>query len=150
MTLNSEIKQKADALINTVGIQAVSSLDSFLVRFPEIEGMMESRTVEDWIFYMTIGGTAAAVMTNRKLTGEESTHIVQSLSNWNKAAGVALEDLLGFIDTSVTTDVGHFEALGLWVFGSIIDKQPSPEETKIASVIGIFLRDSFKDSWGSI
>lgn len=150
MTPNSDITRRAEALIKTVGIQAVSSLDSFLVRFPEIEGMMKNRTLNDWVFYMTIGGTAAAVMTNRKLTEEESTEIVQSLANWNASAKIALENLLAFVDVRAKSGLDHFEALGLWVFGSIIDEQPSTAHTTIASVIGIFLRDSFQGSWDSI
>ena len=150
MTLNTDVKKRADALIKTIGIQAVSSFDAFLDRLPEIEDMMKNRTANDWVFYMTIGGTAAAVMTNRKLTAEESTEIVQSLSNWNKNAAVVLEDLLAFVDSNAKSGMDHFEALGRWLLNRIIDAQPSAEETKIASVIGIFLRDSFKDSWDSI
>jgi len=98
---------------------------------------------------MTIGGTAAAVMANRKLTGEESSEIVQSLANWNADATLALQELLGFIDKNVKSGKDHFSALGQWVLTRITDEQPSTEVSTLADVIGVFLRDSFKGIWGS-
>ncbi len=149
MTRSDEIKKKADKLINTINRLAASSLESFLVKFPEIENMIKNRTEKDWVFNMTIGGTAAAVMMNRKLTGEESTEIVQSLSNWNNDAKVALDNLLGFIDSNAKSGIDHFTALGLWVLSSIKNEPLTQEENTLADVIGIFLRDSFKGSWDS-
>lgn len=149
MTPSNDTKKKADNLIDTANLQAVASFDAFRLRFPEIEDIMKNRETSDWVYYMTIGATAAAVMGDRELTGEESTEIVQSLSNWNSNAQTSLEGLLGFIDIYVKPGVDHFAALGLWVLTSIKNEQPKQEETTLAAVIGQFLRNAFADSWDS-
>ncbi len=152
MIFGNKNRGKARNLIAMANTIAISSLTSFLDKFPDLEPIFKARGAHgpaDWDFFMTVAGVGAALLVVGANPGEEDSHqfgqgLQQHLAKWDPNAPAAFDDLTKFTERNVSAGVDRLTTIGLWVLWNVKQATPTDDEMAMAPAVGRFLAASFQ------
>jgi hypothetical protein len=148
-------REKARRLIATAHTIAISSLTSFLDKFPALGSICKVRGAagpQDWDFFMTVAGVGFALQTLGSRPSEKDLrHFTEGLQEhspkWNAHAAAAFDDLTRFTQRNVSGEMDSLTAIGLWVLWNVKRENPTQEEMPLAPAIGRFLAANLAGRW---
>ena len=140
------------AMANTV---AISSLATFLDKFPHLKAIIKTRGTDDWDFFMTVAGIGVALQTvgsnpTEKAFRQFTLGLQEHFPKWNPNAAAAFDDLTKFTQRNASGGVDPMTATGLWVLLNVKQDSLADDEMSMAPVIGRFLVGNVEGWWDQL
>jgi hypothetical protein len=105
---------------------------------------------DDWDFFVPIGAIHAGMerlritLNNPERVDALYEVLTSSLTDWKTNAPRALRDCEQFVAKAPDTDM-RFDAIGAWVLWSVLRRQPTDSEFRLAPVLGVIFRECSRD-----
>jgi hypothetical protein len=137
--------QSAQNLVAAAEVFATNSRGAFVEHYPSFGKIVP----DDWKLLITVAGTGTALLSAAdQFASEEQREltqtVLQKLLDWNKSSVAELQDFLGFVTSTVTSNEGLPSAIGTWVIRSIPASEPGSAATQ---VLGLALIKTFQSWW---
>jgi hypothetical protein len=150
-------KKQAQNLVQAAKLNAISTFTPLLERYP----ILEKADIKNWDFILTVAGVFVAVARLSTLMGgsEQEQHLLQiitkAIEEWDRDGLAGFEDCQTFFVTESDRlqNIGWkreylaCDAIGLWVFWNVLNRQPQIDEFNIIRTIGDMILIDFDNWW---
>lgn len=155
------LAEKAQILVSSANIYAVSSFSSMLDIFP----ILKNIKIEDWDFFVTVACVFIAATRLRKIDidfkFEEKLmgRVAEDLNNWNGNGVLAFEDCKAFFEKNhikAPSIVQRYkkedsfldaDILGMWIVWNTTREMPKEKGMKFARYLGGLIIHTFYEWW---
>ena len=158
MTYSKSHLEKADQLIKSAHIYAVSTYVSLLDKFPDIEAVADSNLLEFWDYLITIAGVGTVFMEIADTVPEKDQPGIcyafqKKLNEWQSDSYHAMVDFINYV-TRVDSGVEIPDAIGGWVWVNLEKHERSNQKLKelasslkLVRVVGLPILTTFHNWW---
>lgn len=151
--------EKAEMLINTANIYAISLFGKLINDYPELEVIVDSNLMEFWDFLITIAcvGTAFREIADSALEEDQSGicyAIKDKLNEYKLDSYAALADMIEYVAKLTNSSVEIPDAIGAWIWVNF-EKHDNANlqlielssSLKFVRIVGLPILTSFHDWW---
>ncbi|NPV44562.1 MAG: hypothetical protein HPY70_11420 [Firmicutes bacterium] len=151
--------EKADKLIKSAYIHAVSTYVPLLDKFPEVEVVADSNLLEFWDYLITIAGVGTAFMEIADTVPEKDQPgicyaIQKKLNEWQSNSYHAMVDFVNYVSKLVDSGVEIPDAIGGWIWVNLEKHDQSNQQLrelasslKLVRVVGLPILMAFHNWW---
>lgn len=151
--------EKADRLIKSAHIYAVSTYVPLLDKVPEVEAIADSNLLEFWDYLITIAGVGTAFMEIADTVSEKDQRgicyaIQKKLNEWQSDSYHAMVDFVNYVSKSVDPGAEIPDAIGSWIWVNLEKHEKSNQKLKelasslkLVRVVGLPILTTFHNWW---
>ncbi len=155
------LQPQAERLVSAAKVVATTSFVPLLNDFP----CLRKCNVENWDFFATAAATCVGINNLlEKISADQfrslyNAAILPELQRWSPQGQDAVLDCQTFIKRiedanqldgeENNTTLLATDALGMWVFWNLFQRQPADEESNAARAIGQIIASQFQDWWNA-
>ena len=151
--------EKADQLIKSAHIYAVSTYVPLLDKFPEVKAVADSNLLEFWDYLITIAGVGTAFMEIADTVPEKDQPgvcyaIQKRLDEWQSDSYHAMVDFLNYVKRLTDSGIEIPNAIGGWIWINLGKHEQSNKKLKelasslkLVRAVGLPILITFHNWW---